>query len=274
MAHTFLDLSGNPRNASTMTTDLAAARPSPRLGAAAREVLDAATHLAVVVAVFVVVQFLVFKPFTIPSSSMEPGLETGDYVIATSFDYGWSRAALPFAAPLFHGRLFERPARRGDVVVFRLPRDPHLNYVKRVIGVPGDRVAVRGGRVFINGEAVPARDIGSAVDKDSPQRPVDAVEETRPNGATYVTFDAGAGHAGDDTRTFLVPAGHYFMMGDNRDNSLDSRWPRAVGVGFVPAENLVGKARLIVASWKPGASLFKPWTWARLKPGRFLKPVR
>lgn len=247
---------------------------SGRLGAVAREVLDAAVHLAIIGAVFVAVQFLVFKPFTIPSSSMEPGLETGDYVIATSFDYGWSRASLPLALPLFHGRLFERPARRGDVVVFRLPRDPHLNYVKRVIGVPGDRVMVRAGRVYINGAAIPARDVGAARDQDSPERAVDAVEETKPDGATYVTFDAGPGHAGDETNTFLVPDGQYFMMGDNRDNSLDSRWPRAVGVGFVPAENLVGKARIVVASWKPGASLLKPWTWGRLKPGRFLHPVR
>jgi signal peptidase I len=228
-----------------MTTEIAAARPPGRLGSAAREVLDAATHLAVVVAVFIAVQFLVFKPFTIPSSSMEPGLETGDYVIVTSFDYGWSRAALPFAAPLFHGRLFGRPARRGDVVVFRLPRDPATTYVKRLIGLPGDRIQMREGRLYINDTMVPRRAIGRF---DGDRRYV----ETLPSGREHEIIEISDADRHDDTPVFIVPVRHYFMMGDNRDNSLDSRIPAAEGgVGFVPEENLVARVDRLLFSLDP-----------------------
>lgn len=222
----------------------------------------------------VVVHATLFQPFTIPSSSMEPGLITGDYIVVNKFAYGWSRASLPFNPPLPEGRLFGRVPRRGDVVVFRLPRDPGQTWIKRVIGLPGDRVQVRGGTVFVNGQALPRTPLEIVQDRDAPGRRVLEVRERQPDGRSYVTYDAGSGQAGDDTEVFVVPEGYYFMMGDNRDNSLDSRWPAELGVGLLPAGNILGRAEVVVASWRPGAGLFKPWTWLDLRRGRRLVRIR
>jgi signal peptidase I len=239
-----------------------------------REAFDMFRTVAGGLAVAVALHALLYQPFTIPSSSMEPGLVTGDYIVVAKFPYGWSRASMPFNPPLFRGRIFERTARRGDVVVFRLPRDPQQTWIKRVIGLPGDRIQVRGGVVFVNGRALPATPIGLTHTYDDPALQVTQVRETQPDGRSYVTYDGIDESPGDDTGEYVVPEGFYFMMGDNRDNSLDSRWPRDMGVGLLPVENVVGRAELVVTSWRPGASLFKPWTWLNLQPGRFLKPVR
>ncbi|MFJ6023002.1 signal peptidase I [Brevundimonas sp. NPDC092305] len=247
--------------------------PPPRKSLA-REAVELLTTLAVGMVIAGSIHAVLFQPFTIPSSSMEPGLVTGDYVVTSKFPYGWSRASLAFNPPLPGGRLFGRDPARGDVVVFRLPRDPQQIWVKRVIGLPGDRVRVEGGVVFVNDRALPQVALGEVADQDMPERRVMLARETLPNGRVHEIYDGGPGLPGDDTRTQVVPDGHYLMMGDNRDNSLDSRWPAATGVGLLPAENVVGRAELIVASWKPGASLFKPWTWLDLQPGRFLKWVR
>jgi signal peptidase I len=160
------------------------------------------------------------------------------------------------------------------VIVFRLPRDPQQVYVKRLIGLPGDRVQVRGGQVFVNGKPIPQQPAGFTEDPEAPGRRVLQIVEPRADGKPYVTFDGGPGQEGDDTGVYVVPQGHYFFMGDNRDNSLDSRWPKAVGVGFVPAEDLIGKAELVMLSWRPGASALKPWTWLDLRPSRFFHGVR
>ena len=237
------------------------------------EVLDFVRSMLIAALAAVLIHTVLFQPFTIPSSSMEPALVTGDYIVVSKFAYGWSRASLPFNLPLFRGRIGGRPPARGDVVVFRLPRDPAQTWVKRVIGLPGDRVQVIGGTVFVNGRPIPQTPIGVTRDHDDPGRPVLQVRERQPSGKSYITYQTGPGRQGDDTDVYVVPAHAYFMMGDNRDNSLDSRWPREIGVGFLPAENLVGKAEVIVASWKPGASWFKPWTWLNLQPGRFLRPA-
>ena len=219
-----------------------------------------------------VLRVLLFQPFTIPSSSMEPGLVTGDYIIVSKFSYGWSYASVPLLPPMGEGRLLGSGPARGDVLVFHLPGRPAKDLIKRVVGLPGDRVQVREGAVYVNGQPIPRRVIGPGLDHDSPDQPVTAIVET--TGRTYVTFDRGSGGPGDDTDTYVVPEGSYFMMGDNRDNSLDSRWPReADGVGFVPARDIVGKAQIVLMSWKPGASLFKPWTWLNLNPERFFKPI-
>lgn len=220
-----------------------------------------------------IVRTLAFQPFTIPSSSMEPGLVTGDYIIVSKFPYGWSRASAPLNPPLFNGRLFSRSAARGDVVVFRHPARPKETLVKRVIGLPGDQVQVRHGAVFINGRAIRQTPLGKVRDHDEPERIVQQVRETQAEGATYLTYDRGGGGPGDDTSVHVVPPGFYFMMGDNRDNSLDSRWPQPEGVGLLPEENIVGRVEIVLASWRPGASLFKPWTWLALQPDRFLKRV-
>lgn len=221
----------------------------------------------------VAIQTGAFQPYTIPSSSMEPGLVTGDYVVASKYAYGWSRASLPFDPPLFSGRLFGRDPARGDVVLFRLPRDRQQVWVKRLIGLPGDKVVVSNGTVFVNGRAVRPEAAGTVRDHDNPARQVQLVRETLPNGRTWLTYDGGPS-PGDDTEVFVVPVGSYLMMGDNRDNSLDGRFPRQIGVGLLPAETIVGRAELVVASWRPGAGLFKPWTWFNLQPDRFFKRVR
>jgi len=250
-----------------MADALASDRRAGRLGG---ELAALAATLLVVLAVRVVL----FQPNTIPSSSMEPGVRTGDYLFITKFDYGWSRHSIPLSPPLFAGRILERAPRRGDVVVFKLPRDTRQLYIKRVIGLPGDRIEMRGGVLSVNGRPAPRAILGPTQDPEAPDVTVTQVRETAPDGASYVTYDRGAGLPGDDVAPFVVPPGRYFMLGDNRDNSLDSRWPAAVGVGLVPIENLVGRARFVVVSWRQGASLLKPWTWLNLAPERFFKPLR
>jgi signal peptidase I len=215
-----------------------------------------------------------FQPFTIPSSSMEPGLITGDYIVVSKWPYGWSRASFYLNPPLWRGRLFGHGPARGDVVVFRLPRDPGQTWIKRVIGLPGDRIQVRAGTVVVNDRPIPRTPLDIVPDRDSPDRQVLRVREALPGGRAWITYDGGSGLQGDDTGVYVVPAGQYFMMGDNRDNSLDSRWPRDMGVGLQPAENIFGRAELIVATWSPGASLFKPWTWFDVRPDRVLRPIR
>jgi signal peptidase I len=251
------------------STEHANAKPSWR-----REAVDIARTLAVALALALIVRIVLFQPFTIPSSSMEPGLVTGDYVVVSKFAYGWSTASLPFNPPIAGGRLLGRSPERGDVVVFRLPRDPKEAWIKRVVGLPGDTVRVRGGQVFVNGQPIRRQPLETTQDHDAPDRRVLAVRETLADERTYITYDGGFGQPGDDTDVYRVPAGHYFMMGDNRDNSLDSRWPEEVGVGLLPAENIIGRAEIVLASWEPGAGLLRPWTWLRLQTDRFLRRIR
>ncbi|HYE44211.1 MAG TPA: signal peptidase I [Caulobacter sp.] len=229
---------------------------------------------AIGLAVALLFRILAWQPYTIPSSSMEPGLVTGDYILVSKFAYGWSRASLPFSPPVFEGRILGQGPGRGEVVVFRDNLDPGKTLIKRVVGLPGDRVQVRGGQLWVNGTAVPRLVRGAAPDRDDPHANPTRVDERGPDGRPYATFDRGPGHPGDDTPVMVVPAGRYFMMGDNRDNSLDSRWPEGVGVGFVAAENIVGRADLVLASWRPGAGLLKPWRWLDLQWDRFFRPIR
>jgi len=247
--------------------------PAPTAGLR-HEIIDIVRTVGVGLAVALALRIVVFQPFTIPSSSMEPGLVTGDYIVVSKSSYGWSRASFPFNPPLFAGRVLERPAQRGDVVVFRRPHDPGQTWIKRVIGLPGDRVQVQGGQVLVNGRPLAQTPLGLTHDHDAPDRPVLEVRERAPDGRAYVTYDGGSDQPGDDTDVYVVPNSQYFVMGDNRDNSLDSRWPRELGVGLLPAENLVGRAKFVLLSWRPGASLFKPWTWLNLQGDRFLKPIR
>ncbi len=219
-----------------------------------------------------VIRVLLFQPFTIPSASMEPTLFQGDYIIVSKFAYGLSRHSLPFSPDLFKGRILGQQPQRGDVIVFKLPRDGHTDYIKRLIGLPGDRIQVRGGVVYINGKGVP-RDEMTPTTERTPfgfGRPVQRYKETLPNGRSYVTYSYGSDGDVDNTPVYVVPAGHYFMMGDNRDNSQDSRFPEETGVGYVPFENLEGRADLILLSWNDQASIFKPWTWfTDARPNRF-----
>ncbi|WP_331587125.1 signal peptidase I [Phenylobacterium sp.] len=233
------------------------------------EVWETVKTLGAGLLIALVLRVVVFQPNTIPSSSMEPGVVTGDYVLVSKWPYGWSRASFPFDPPLFSGRVLGRAPKRGDVIVFRLPRDPDVPYIKRLIGLPGDRVQIVKGQVFVNGKPNARQFTGWARDHDDPGRIVPKVVETNVDGSRYLTFGGAPDGEADDTDVYVVPPGHYFFMGDNRDNSLDSRWPEEVGVGFVPAENLVGRAEMVLLSWKAGASVLKPWTWLNLDPHRF-----
>ena len=238
------------------------------------ETIEIIKTVAVALLIFLFVRVLLFQPFTIPSASEEPNLYEGDYVIVTKFDYGWSRHSIPFSPPLFEGRILSKAPERGDIIVFKLPRDGRTDYIKRLIGVPGDRVQMRQGLLYLNGQPVERRqtELVTETGGSGLMRPVARVEETLPGGRRYMTNDFGADGDLDDTPEVVVPPGHYFFIGDNRDNSADSRLPTEIGVGLVPEENLVGKARLVLLSWSPGASLFKPWTWVlNLRPSRFGK---
>ena len=220
-----------------------------------------------------VIRTFLFQPFSIPSGSMRPTLLEGDYLFVTKWAYGYSRHSLPFSPDLFSGRIFGSAPERGDVVVFKFPPNPSLDYIKRVIGLPGDRVQMRNGELFINGEVVPREKVGEIDNPDITEvdRPVEVYRETLPNGVSYDTLDLTPNSIGDNTREFTVPEGHYFMMGDNRDNSTDSR----SNVGFVPEENLVGRANIIFFSIADGASPLELWRWpSSMRPSRIFDMVR
>ncbi len=219
-----------------------------------------------------VIRTLLFQPFSIPSGSMRPTLLEGDYLFVTKWAYGYSRHSLPFSPDLFSGRIWSSTPERGDVVVFKFPPDPSIDYIKRVIGLPGDRIQMRDGVLHINGEPVEREMIGVVDDVDITEMrgPVEVWRETLPNGVSYQTLDLTKNGIGDNTREFTVPADHYFMMGDNRDNSTDSRF----NVGFVPHENLVGRANIIFFSISGGASPLEIWKWpSELRLSRLLSWV-
>jgi signal peptidase I len=208
-----------------------------------------------------VIRTFLFQPFNIPSGSMKATLLVGDYLFVSKYTYGYSHYSLPFSPPLFSGRILGSPPQRGDVVVFRLPREDSTDYIKRVIGLPGDRIQMLHGVLNINGEPVKreriedfaeANESGSAV-------PVKRWRETLPSGVTYTTLDLYDEGFYDNTGVYVVPPGNYFMMGDNRDNSQDSRVLSQVG--YVPFENIVGRAEIIFFSVYEGERGWAFWRW-------------
>jgi signal peptidase I len=234
-------------------------RTPTKTGAGSGGKREFATIFLHAVAIAFVVRVFFYQPFNIPSGSMQSTLLIGDYLFVSKLSYGysrWSFPSLPFGIRLnlvnFPGRVFASEPKRGDVAVFKLPRDTDLDYIKRVVGLPGDRIQMREGVLQINGAAVPKRyvdDFVQIVDENGRTRRTRRFEETLPEGRKYMVLDSGPTSL-DNTREFVVPAGHYFMMGDNRDNSTDSRVPREEdGVGFVPFENLVGRADIIFHSF-------------------------
>lgn len=273
--------------------------PDDKAGAV-KEFIEIVKTVAYALGIALVLRVLLFQPFTIPSASMEPNLYQGDYIIVSKYSYGWSKHSIPFSPPLFNGRILGHAPKRGDIIVFKLPRDPNVDYIKRLIGLPGDKVQVRGGVVYINGKALNRQEMPSAlVDTGYGTIRAGRFEETNPEGRKYATQDYGPDSEADNTGVYVVPTGCYFFMGDNRDNSLDSRFDPGIsafktgsgtckwdfandqyigmqeGVGFVPAENLVGRAQLILLSWNADAHLFKPWTWfLDARPSRFFRVLK
>jgi signal peptidase I len=220
-----------------------------------------------------VIRTFLFQPFSIPSGSMRPTLLEGDYLFVSKYAYGYSHHSFPFSPKIFSGRIWSGTPERGDVAVFKFPPNPEIDYIKRIIGLPGDKVQMKDGVLYINGEAVKREKTGQIENFDvtEVEQPVDVYRETLPNGVSYDTLDISTGTLGDDTREFNVPEGHYFAMGDNRDNSSDSRFT----VGFVPAENLVGRANVIFFSIAGGHSPIEVWQWpAQLRLDRLLTWVK
>ncbi|MFO1107347.1 MAG: signal peptidase I [Amaricoccus sp.] len=235
-----------------------------------------------------VIRTLFFQPFWIPSGSMKPTLLIGDFLFVNKMAYGYSRYSCPFGLCPIEGRILGREPKRGDVVVFRHPTNG-TDYIKRLIGLPGDTVQVIDGKLQINGQPVPQVPDGTFHEVNEPQGPMgnpplcqnrpvapggdctaEQAIETLPNGVSHAVLDIFPDGSGDNTQVFTVPAGEFFFMGDNRDNSMDSRFPRSAGgVGFVPFENLIGRADRIIFS-SGGPSMFAFWTW---RPDRFFKAV-
>lgn len=214
-----------------------------------------------------IVRTLLFQPFNIPSGSMKDTLLIGDYLFVSKFSYGYSRFSLPFSPNIFSGRItgfWGGLPQRGDIAVFKLPRDESTDYIKRVIGLPGDRIQMVNGVLTINGQAVARQRLPDIVTKDAlgTERRVGRWKETLPNGVSYETLDLDPNGYWDRTDVYTVPPGHYFMMGDNRDNSTDSRVsPEQGGVGYVPLDNFVGRAEVIFFSVEEGARAWEVWRW-------------
>lgn len=241
--------------------------------------VDTAKTFALVLAVMLIPRTVLCQPFTIPSGSMEPTLQVGDYILVSKYAYGWSRHSAPLSPPLGKGRLFGHAPERGDIVVFKKPGDARTDIIKRLVGLPGDRLQVVSGVLRINGKPVERMALSDTIEQGpfGEAMRVSRFVETLPNGKTFLTNSYGRDTEAGNTGVYVVPANCYFMMGDNRDNSLDSRFdpgaapagqsscpwnsaldrylPAETGMGFVPFDNLVGRAEMVLFSRKGALGL-------------------
>jgi len=232
----------------------------------------------IVLAVFIA-KGAIAEPFYVPSGSMEPTLLIGDALLASKYPYGYGTASLPMQITLPEtGRVFEGTPKRGDVVVFRWPGDSSQAWVKRVVGLPGDRIQMRQGQLFINDHPAPLKADGMADAEDDNGNVERAYRyiETLPNGVSHAILKLRDNGRLDNTQEVTVPAGKLFVLGDNRDNSADSRVPvREGGVGLLPMDNLVGRADAVVGSWDLGMRSQPVWTWlSGFRIARFFTAVR
>lgn len=211
------------------------------------------------VLIALVVRTFAYEPFNIPSGSMFPTLLVGDYLFVSKFSYGYSRYSLPFSLPVISERALADEPERGDVAVFKLPADNKTDYIKRLVGLPGDRIQVVDGILHINDEAVKRERVATRSDPRYGGGQVVEYLETLPNGRQHLIWEESDHERLDNTQVYTVPQGHYFAMGDNRDRSQDSRVLGAVG--FVPFENLIGRAEFLFYSHDGSASLWEVWRW-------------
>lgn len=224
---------------------------------------------------------IAYEPFNIPSESMVPTLLVGDYLFVSKFSYGYSRYSLPFGLPLIPGRIFFTEPKRGDVVVFKLPHDTEVDYIKRIIGLPGDKIQMRAGRLYINDQMVERERIEDYLvrgDRAGQLARAARYVETLPGGKKHEIIELmGDNGPLDNTEVYTVPQGSYFAMGDNRDNSLDSRVPPDApqpGVGYIPKANLVGRAEFLFFSTDGSAAIWEFWKWpGALRIQRFFSGI-
>ena len=271
--------------------------PEPQV-ATAKESPDATIRFLLLLALGAwILRSLVVAPFSIPSGSMLPTMAIGDYLFVAKWPYGYSRHSFPFQFPPFDGRVLGDLPERGDIAIFKRPGSEPIDWVKRVIGLPGDTVEMRGGALILNGQPVPRISegmLGVPITPNSPCKVVPGAEpsivvdagdrlcrypvfrETLPGGRSYRVLDQVDTIDGDDFGPVTVPAGHLFMMGDNRDDSLDSRYSlEQGGIGLVPVDHLVGKATFAFWSTDGSAEYWLPWTWfSALRADRIGKDYR
>jgi len=226
-----------------------------------KKIIENVKTLIIALVLAVIIRSLLIQPFFIPSSSMENTLLIGDRLFVTKYSYGYSRHSFPFSINLLSERAWYTEPDRGDVIVFKLPRDNRTDYIKRVVGLPGDTIQVQNGQLYLNGSAVAREKIEDFVSPqaDGEDLKITQYVETLPNGVRYRTLDLVENGRGDNTAIFNVPQGYYFVMGDNRDNSMDSRFSRAVG--FVPYENIVGRAEVKFFSVNHLGVFWRVWEW-------------
>jgi len=270
-----MDQTPTPAPAATTTT-------APAMGKPPRSELNETLRFLVKLAIAVLIlRSFLFAPFSIPSESMLPRLLIGDYLFVTKWNYGYSRWSLPGGVPLIPGRILGRDPTRGDVVVFRSPEPDDHDVIKRVIGLPGDTIQVRRGQVILNGKPIPKQRVADFVLPLTPNfdaqkcgsqfQDVDAAgvpicryprfRETLPNGKSYMVLDQADIPQADDTGLYTVPEGNVFLMGDNRDDSADSRFPAPIGMGYIPMERIEGRAVVTFFSTDGNASWINPVSW-------------
>src|SRR4051812_16701230 len=248
--------------------------PDGRLG----DIVRAAGQFGLIIGIVLLTKTVAAEAYYVPSGSMLPSLLIGDQLLVTKFPYGYSRYSLPVPlAPASHDRLLGKLPQYGDVVVFRLPRDPTVTFVKRVVGLPGDRVQMHDGRLYLNGHMLAVRrdGIGELERQNGSVVSAPRFVETLPNGREHQIFKFRRDGDLDNTGEFRIGAGEIFVMGDNRDDSADSRLaPAAGGVGTVPVENLVGRVEGVIGSWDPAVRHDPVWTWpSGLRLSRFFSRV-
>ena len=240
------------------------------------ELVDLVKTVVIAVGIALVLRILIFQPFNIPSGSMKPTLEVGDFLVVSKPTFGYSRASLvyPLTRLPMEGRIFSGTPERGDVVVFKNKRDGNKDYIKRVIGMPGDTIQMSNGRLMINGGAVEKVFVGTTPSTcDGRRTDIPTYEETLDNGVSYTVYEC-YGDTGrlDNAGLYKVPAGHYFMMGDNRDQSQDSRTPQ---VSYIPLDDIVGRAeRLFFSVDGSKGQIWQVWKWPfAIRFGRIFDPV-